>query len=116
MARPEKREEVGIGANLRVKLDSHDLDVVSSAGANEFVIRIVDVTLRVSDLRLQYPKNSLKRKLHSPETACSELSKLVSGIIGLVQIRIEGRVGCDTSHSLQLFGLGTNSGTGIRVN
>jgi len=48
MARPEKREEVGIRANFRVKLDPDNLNVVGGFGAYKFVSRVRDVTLRVA--------------------------------------------------------------------
>lgn len=88
MAAPEKREEIGVGASYRVVLDPNHLDVVGVSGANEFVVRIGDVTLSVADFSLDDTGESLKCQLHSPEATGSELCKLETGF-GLVKIRVE---------------------------
>ena len=84
MARPEKREEVAIWANFRVKLDPDNFNVVGGVGAYKFVSWIRDLTLRVAYFSFDHTRQSLKGKLDAPETSSSELSELVIGVVWLV--------------------------------
>lgn len=92
VARPEEREEVGEGANFRVELDPDDFDVICRAGADQFVIRVVDAALGIADLRLDDAGEALEGELDSPETAGSEMSELVSRVVGFVEIGLQGRI------------------------
>ena len=92
MARPKEREEIGVRANFRVKLDPHHLHVVRGSGAHQLVIRIRHVTLRIPNLSLHHSSHSLKRKLHTPETPGSELSKLVTRVVRSIRIQVQSWV------------------------
>lgn len=93
MSGPEKREEVTVGANRRIELDPNHLDVVSNTGANQFVIRVVRVTLRVPNLCLHNAFHSLERQLYTPEAPGRELGELQTRSIRIGQIRIKCRIG-----------------------
>jgi hypothetical protein len=84
MSRPEKREEVGIWANFRVKLDTNNFNVVGGVGAFQLVSWVRDVTLRVAHFSFDHTRQSLKGKLNPPETSSSELSELVIRVVWLV--------------------------------
>lgn len=92
MASPENGEEIGIRADLRVKLDANNLNVVGDTGAHKFVIGARNVALRVAHLRLQDTDHSLKRQLYSPEAPCSKLRELMTRSMRLVEIWIQSRV------------------------
>lgn len=92
MTTPEDREEIGVGADLRVELDPDDLDVVGGSGADQLVVGIGDVTLRVANLSLHHSGHTLKRQLHPPETPGSELRELEPGLIRTVRVRVQSRV------------------------
>ncbi|KAF7838224.1 hypothetical protein G2W53_006706 [Senna tora] len=92
MARPEEREEIGVGAELRVELDPNNLNVIGASGAYQSVGRIGNVTLRISDFGLDDADDSLKGELHSPEATSSELSELVGRVVRGIRIRFQSRV------------------------
>jgi hypothetical protein len=92
VASPKEREQIGVGANLRVELDTHHLHVVGGSGAHQLVVRIRVVTLGVPNLRPHHPDDSLKRQLHSPEAPGSELGELVTRIVRSIRIWIKSRV------------------------
>lgn len=75
MAAPENREEVGVGAKRRVEVDPNHLGVVGVSGADELVIGIGYMTLRVANLRLHHTLHTLERQLHTPEAPGTELGQ-----------------------------------------
>lgn len=92
MAGPEDGEEVGVGAGLRVELEADHLDVVGGTRADQLVVRVVNVALRVADFGLGNANHPLERQLDSPEAPCPELRELEARFVRGIQIRIQGRV------------------------
>lgn len=103
MTRPKDGKQVRIWADLRVELDPNHLGVVSGSGADQLVIRVVDVALGVPNLGLDHADDPLKPELGSPEATRPELSKLVTRVIRSVGIGVESWVGSG-SHSEFDFG------------
>jgi len=84
MAGPENREEISVGAEVRVELDPDDLNMVSGFSADQSVIRVRCVALRVPNFGLDDAGHSLEWELNAPETAGAELGELVTRVVGLV--------------------------------
>lgn len=60
MARPKEGEKMRIGTNIRVKLDPNNLHMVGGSGAYQFIIRVVNVALRIPDFGFDDARESLK--------------------------------------------------------
>lgn len=49
MAGPKEGEQVGVWTNRRVEFNPDNFGVIGGSGADQSVIRVMDVTLRVAD-------------------------------------------------------------------
>lgn len=92
MARPEKGEEVGVGADRWVEVEADHFGVAGVVAADVFVGGIGEVALGVTHLRLDHALQALEGELHTPEASRRELRQIKTGLRRRIHVRRQGRV------------------------
>ena len=92
MPSPEKREKSGVVTNSRVELDPNHFHMFSSSSTNQYIIRVVNMALRITHLCFHHTWDPLERQLYSPEAPGSELGELQTRSLRVRVVRIQSWV------------------------
>lgn len=90
---PENIKQSSVGANSRVEMDPNHFSVVGGSGADQFVIRVMNVALRVAHFSLHHALHSLKCQFYPPEATGGELRQLQTRLRRRVRVGLQGWVG-----------------------